>query len=341
MDFMKSPGESIPLEIKSAAYPVKLLLYGPDGTSGAGGKMGGSGAWCDHFKSSHTLNGKPNAKITYDLRIPRVSREGTYRVVVVDPAKNAAATTRFTVRPKKYADEMRSLLEKINLPKGTRIVFLGDSLTDFFRGRNYVSLIKRALKWRFGDGVEVFNAGVGGDNIVRIQKRLERDVIDKKPTIVFIFEGANDSKRRYNPTSKSLGHWAVPAEKYDKTYREVVSTLKTKTKARVIVATCAPADLDVTASFRKAAETFGISSNFYLLPTEVEKVVAIQKKIAADNALKVVDTNQHMTKYIKSNKSSGGEQFATVDDGVHPSEFGAREIARAFLEYLARHSNPN
>jgi lysophospholipase L1-like esterase len=336
-DFIRSPGESLTVEIESAANPVKLLLYGPDGTSGAGGKMGGSGAWCDHFKSSHTLNGKPNAKITYDLRIPRVSREGTYRVVVVDPAKNAAATTRFTVRPKKYADEIRAILKKIKLPKGTRIVFLGDSLTDLFRGRNYVSLIERAVKSKFGSEVEVINAGVGGDNIIKIRKRLKRDVIDKNPTMVFIFEGANDTKRRYKPASKTLAHWAVPTEKYEKAYREVVNELKTKTKAEIIIATCAPADLDVTEAFRKSAETFGTSCNFYLLPDEVTKVVAIQKKIAADNALKIVDTNKHLTEYIKANKSRNAKQFATVDDGVHPSEFGNREIAKAILEYLGNH----
>jgi len=41
-------------------------------------------------------------------------------------------------------------------------------------------------------GVEVIGAGISGNKVPDLQRRLERDVLKKKPTVVFIYIGIND-----------------------------------------------------------------------------------------------------------------------------------------------------
>jgi lysophospholipase L1-like esterase len=86
--------------------------------------------------------------------------------------------------------------EKLAAPlkKGDRIVFLGDSITAGGAGKQgYITLIKNRVKEKNADlGIEIFGAGVSGNKVPDLQKRLEKDVLAKKPTIVFIYIGIND-----------------------------------------------------------------------------------------------------------------------------------------------------
>src|SRR5688572_28178510 len=84
--------------------------------------------------------------------------------------------------------------EPISLKQGDRIVFLGDSITQGGGGpKGYVTLIKNKLQEKKSDlGVEVVNAGISGNKVPDLQGRVDRDVIAKKPTIVFIYIGIND-----------------------------------------------------------------------------------------------------------------------------------------------------
>lgn len=80
------------------------------------------------------------------------------------------------------------------LKKDDRIVFLGDSITaGGVKPGGYVTLIKDSIAAAHPDlGIEVIGAGVSGNKVPNLQARLEKDVISKKPTIVFIYIGIND-----------------------------------------------------------------------------------------------------------------------------------------------------
>ena len=74
--------------------------------------------------------------------------------------------------------------------KGDRIVFLGDSITQAGVGpKGYVTLIKNALADK---GATVIGAGISGNKVPDIQGRLQKDVLDKKPTLVVVYIGIND-----------------------------------------------------------------------------------------------------------------------------------------------------
>src|SRR6266481_4387174 len=82
----------------------------------------------------------------------------------------------------------------LTLKKGDRIVFLGDSITQAGVGeKGYVTLIKNALAEKHKDlGIEVIGAGISGNKVPDLQKRLDNDVLKRKPTIVVIYIGIND-----------------------------------------------------------------------------------------------------------------------------------------------------
>lgn len=333
-----TPGSTVDVQIKSDSFPVKLLVYGNSGQSGPGGEMSGSGAFTDILRKSITLSKDDLNDGKYTLKLSEDFIEGSSRIVAVNVKSGVISQTTLCVYRKEYADKFLKLLEDINLPHGTRIIFVGDSLTANFPGRNYCSIIERMFKWKFGKDVEVFNAGIGGDNILRIQKRLENDVINKKPTHVFLFEGANDTKRTYDPKTGNLGRWAVPEDQYNDTYQQIVKDLKQKTNAKIIIATTAPGNLEIQNDFFKQKKIFDIKGNIFGIPEETAKAIDIQKNIAEKEGLDIIDTNTLLANYMKKRNDSGSNQYLHVDDGVHLSEYGSREVAIIFLEYLKNYN---
>jgi lysophospholipase L1-like esterase len=264
------------------------------------------------------------------IELPPQSRTGFYRVLAVDQKTGQTASAHFCLFPAETASEFRSLSAQTKVPANATLVFLGDSLTDFYRTRNYVDLVERALQRKHGPSVRVFNAGIGGNNINQINGRLERDVLSRKPTHVFLFEGANDSKRHFNPQTGVTDRWAFPKEEFVPMYRQVLTSLKA-TGAQVVVMTMAPGDMRILEPFQQRARDFGKAMNFFCLPETAAEVVAIQKQLAGELQIPVIDTHAHLTRHMEQQPND----WLMVDDGVHLSESGNREVALAVLRYLA------
>src|SRR6516225_6673743 len=87
-----------------------------------------------------------------------------------------------------------SLVAEQPLKKGKRILFLGDSITQAGAAPGgYVAIVKEALAKKHPDlGIEVIGAGISGNRVPDLEARLERDVIEKKPSLVVIYIGIND-----------------------------------------------------------------------------------------------------------------------------------------------------
>lgn len=75
-------------------------------------------------------------------------------------------------------------------PRDERIVFLGDSITD---GHTLPLLVRQA------SGATCINAGVAGDTAAGMRKRLERDVLPRRPDRVALSVGINDVLRNVSP----------------------------------------------------------------------------------------------------------------------------------------------
>ena len=93
--------------------------------------------------------------------------------------------------------------QKVKLKQGDKIIFLGDSLTALAikdrhvpEGKGYVPLVRAALKDR---GVEVDAVATGGHRVPDLLKRVDQDVIARKPTVVVIQIGVNDASSGVTP----------------------------------------------------------------------------------------------------------------------------------------------
>jgi lysophospholipase L1-like esterase len=178
-----------------------------------------------------------------------------------------------------------------------RIVCFGDSITK----QGYPELVGKAL------GVEAINAGVGGNNTKQGLARMQKDVLDKKPTAVVIFFGTNDCR-----PSDEGAH--VPVEQYQKNLEQMIDASQ-KIGAKVIV--CTPPPINPEPYFKRhKKEKIDAEGG-------LEKVLGKYRAaaIAAAESKKatVVDLNQLLAKQKQDEWLSA--------DGVHPSEKGKQMIA--------------
>ena len=93
------------------------------------------------------------------------------------------------------------------LAKGSRLLFLGDSITDMKWGRNerdrnhylghsYVYLIASRLGVDMPEAqLEFFNRGISGHKVSDLKARWQKDAIDMKPDLLTILIGVNDVSR--------------------------------------------------------------------------------------------------------------------------------------------------
>jgi len=92
--------------------------------------------------------------------------------------------------------------KKLAQLKGRRIAFFGDSLmTTLHWGAHagYPDIIAEYFK-TVNPTMEIMNAGIGGHSTVDALKRIDRDIIQKKPATVFFMFGGNDFYGERNKT---------------------------------------------------------------------------------------------------------------------------------------------
>jgi lysophospholipase L1-like esterase len=93
---------------------------------------------------------------------------------------------------------------QVELKKGDRILFFGDSLTQLggqdapakHVTKGYVKIVQETLDKTHPDlGVKVEWVATGGHTVPQLLARFEKDVLPKKPTIIVIQIGCNDARR--------------------------------------------------------------------------------------------------------------------------------------------------
>src|SRR5205823_5250568 len=102
--------------------------------------------------------------------------------------------------------------KQVELKTDDRIIFFGDSLTALAGQeepkqhvtKGYVRIVRETLQQTHKDmNIEVDWVATGGHTVPDLLKRVDKDVIAKKPTIVVIQIGCNDARRIPKDTFKS------------------------------------------------------------------------------------------------------------------------------------------
>lgn len=200
--------------------------------------------------------------------------------------------------------------------KGDRIVFLGDSITQGGGGpKGYVTLVKNTLTTRHADlGLDFVNAGISGHKVPNLQARLDKDVISKKPTIVFIYIGINDVWHFAKATPSG-----TPKDKYEEGMKDLVARINAA-GARVII--CTPSVIGE----KKVGEN----------PQDamLDEYAELSRKVATETKSQLCDLRKAFLDHLKANNPDNKEKGILTGDRVHLNEAGNKLVADEMLKAL-------
>lgn len=195
----------------------------------------------------------------------------------------------------------------VPLKQGEAIAFLGDSITQGGAGPGgYCRLIDEAIAKANPDkGVKIIYAGISGHKVPNLQSRLDRDVISKKPTVVFIFIGIND-------VWHSESGNGTPKDKYEAGLRDLIKRIN---DAGAIVVLATPSVI--------GEKTDGSNK----LDKMLSEYAEISRKVAADTGAQLCDLHQAFADYLKKNNPDNKERGILTGDRVHLNAAGNRFVA--------------
>lgn len=207
------------------------------------------------------------------------------------------------------------------LRKNARVVFAGDSVTDWGRdyqarpagagsfGNGYVNLINAFLTVDYPERqIFVANRGFSGDTIVEMSKRWNDEVLQLNPDYVSVMIGANDVWHFFDSTFLQLPV-LDDVQEYTQIYEELIRKTEA-TGAKMILMSPFMFELNTEDPMRKMMDRYRES---------VQKLSAEHNLVFVD-VQKAVDCFLHyQSSYILSN------------DRVHPNFQGHMLVAQAWL----------
>jgi lysophospholipase L1-like esterase len=198
--------------------------------------------------------------------------------------------------------------KQVELRKGDKIIFFGDSLTALAvkdknvpDGKGYVPLVREALKER---GVDVDAVATGGHKVTDLLQRVDADVLAKKPTYVVIQIGVNDASKGVTP------------DEFRAQLVELIGKLQAG-GASVIQCTC-------------TCRIEGYAKD-NLMDQKLDALADVARGIAKEKSLPLVDLRKafrdYWTQHNPENKPKG---FLTYD-GNHWTEAGHQYVKEQMM----------
>jgi len=202
--------------------------------------------------------------------------------------------------------------------QGERVVFAGNSITEAGYYESYIWLYY--MLHYPGRRITVYNAGIGGDRAKNIVARLDDDVFAKKPTIICLTFGMNDT-----------GYWEFLQAGADSTARERVRECKAYFDQITGRLKDYPAGkIMITSSLYD--ETMKNPKNYFPKKSQaMDEIAAFQEKAASDNHWGFVDFFHPMTAITLREQKKDSTFTLTGSDRIHPGNAGHFVMAYLFL----------
>ena len=204
--------------------------------------------------------------------------------------------------------------------KGDKIVFIGDSISDYDRarpvgeglfnawGQSYVACAGALLSCMYPElGLRIINMGISGNQVRDLKDRWQTDVFDLKPDWVSVLIGINDVWRQFDSPQMPETH--VSPEEYEATYEALIQETLPRVKGMILM------------------------TPYYMEPNQqdpmrarMDQYGAIVKKLAQKYDLTLVDLQagwDYLFQYMHSTNIAW--------DRVHPNQTGCMYIAKQFL----------
>ncbi len=202
---------------------------------------------------------------------------------------------------------------KVELKKGDRILFFGDSLT-YLAGKEepkkqvtkgYVKIVQETLDKTHPDlGIQVDWVATGGHTVPDLLKRLDKDVLPKKPTIVVIQIGCNDARR-------------LDKEVFKKSLEELIDRLQ---KEKIQVVQC---------TLTSVGEKYDGTNKD---DPKLEEFAAIQRQVIKAKNVPYNDLRKAFVAYWKANNPDNKGSGILTYDGNHWNDRGMAFVAAEMLK---------
>ena len=214
-------------------------------------------------------------------------------------------------------------MDSLRIEQGSKLVFIGDSITDAGRARpvgeglfgahgtGYVNIVAGLLGAVHAEQkIRVVNQGQSGDTVLDLKARWETDVLDLKPDWLCIMIGINDVWRQFDLPLATEIH--VNLAVYEQTLDELVALTKPNLKGLVMM------------------------TPFYIEPLKQDEMRfkmdgygQAVKRVAERHGAIFVDTQAAFDNVLKS-----WYPAAIAWDRVHPNQIGTTVLAKAFLDAI-------
>ena len=203
---------------------------------------------------------------------------------------------------------------QIELKKGDKIIFFGDSLTalagidgpkDKGVTKGYVRIFRDAIQKQHKDkDIEVDWVATGGHTVPDLLKRVDKDVIAKKPTIVVIQIGCNDARR-------------IPKDTFKTSLEELIDRLQ-KEKIQVIQCT-------LTSVGEKHDGTNKDDP-------KLDEFAVVEREVAKAKDVPLNDLRKAFVEYWKKNNPDNKSSGILTYDGNHFNDAGHEFVAEQMLK---------
>jgi len=196
-----------------------------------------------------------------------------------------------------------------------RVIIFGDSITELgVKPDGFISIMKDSLhKKKLADKYELIGAGISSNKIYDLFLRLEKDVVSRDPSLVFIWIGVNDVWH------KSLLGTGTDADKFEIFYQAIISRLREK---KITVVLCTPAVV---------GEKWDATNE---LDGALNKYAAIIRGLAEKNNCPLIDFRKIFQAYSIEHNKSNKESGVLTYDKVHLNKTGNGLVAATLFRYL-------
>ncbi len=240
--------------------------------------------------------------------------------------------------PKGAAVLAREVYKAItNRSVGTKVLFIGDSITDGNWGGGGSKSSAERNHWDqnhiFGSGYmylcaahymgmyperdyHFINRGISGNTLRDLNKRWKRDVIDEKPNVLSMLIGTNDIDQVLSSNQKSFDF-----ANWEHRYRSLIeSSLKENPQLKLVL--CSPFVFKSGSMFQKP--------NFALRDSLVRQAVRVVKKIASDYHATFLNYQQLFDELYYKYPAISDSYW--IWDGIHPTPAGHEKMSETWIQ---------
>ena len=267
-------------------------------------------------------------------RLPAATtaRVGKFRVVAAHQGRTAVSWVE--VKGLKDFTALAEAAELVKLPAGTHLLALGDSLSDYDRGWNYLNLTESFVNRQHPGTLKISNYAIGGDDIKRVARRFRhavdpklpnevfqkryRGILEGKYTHILIFLGQNDTKASY---TSNFTVTYVPTPEFEQHWRALLDALKEQfPEARLILAS--PIHINSARQEELSKIILKTKPNVWQfgIDRHVRAYDEVVKKMAQEYHASYLDL------YAASSQADPNKLFR-ADDGLHLAPGGQQFMA--------------